>query len=109
MVIGIRTEILRIMPAVFESLGLTRFVKSPECVSTVTKIEPADGLRCDRGVVSVFRERRPVESNLGQTLFFQSTEACNRFLALFGGDFDGAREPAGQGAIQERVADEKHK
>ena len=27
---------------------------------------------------------------------------------MFGGDFDGTRKPAGEGAIEERVADEKH-
>ncbi len=29
-------------------------------------------------------------------------------VALFGGDFDGAWEPAGESAIEKRVAHEKH-
>src|SRR6476660_1816459 len=109
MVKWIRAEIVAIVPAVFGSLGLTSFAKDPECISAVAKIEPAQGSSGVRSVVSAFWERRPVESDLGQTVFFQSAETCNRFLTLFRRNFDGARKPAGQGAVEQRVADEKHK
>jgi hypothetical protein len=52
--------------------------------------------------------RGPNIGETGKTCKFSVRHFLLQGAALFGGNFNGAREPAGEGAVQERVAHEKH-
>src|SRR5262249_2363071 len=46
--------------------------------------------------------------NCGKAGIFRLAHFLDEAAALFGGDFERAREPAGERAIEERIADQKH-
>src|SRR5262249_46876103 len=52
--------------------------------------------------------KRPGFGQSGEALAFGLRHFLLQSAALVGGDFDGARKPAGEGAVEQRVADKKH-